>query len=161
VFDKDNTLTEPFSLEVDPRLRGSLGACQAAFGASRLVLYSNSAGLEQYDPEGRRNLSPRGYVGPGEAMAVEGAAGEESGVTGGAARGTTNASGQTQPKPPHLLLPARPITRLLAGEEAAALEAALGVHVLRHSEKKPSGGSGELERHFGCPASELVMVGDR
>lgn len=48
-----------------------------------------------------------------------------------------------------------------AGEEAAALEAALGVAVLRHREKKPSGGKGEVEAHFGCGAHEVVMVGDR
>ena len=31
----------------------------------------------------------------------------------------------------------------------------------RHVDKKPSGGSAELEAHFGCPTRELVMVGDR
>lgn len=48
-----------------------------------------------------------------------------------------------------------------AGKEARELEAALGVPVLRHREKKPGGGSGELEAHFGCPAADLIMVGDR
>ena len=28
-------------------------------------------------------------------------------------------------------------------------------------EQKPAGGAGALERHFGCDASKLVMVGDR
>lgn len=97
VFDKDNTLTAPFSLEVEPRLRASLAAAGAAFGG-RLVLYSNSAGLQQYDPH---------------------------------------------------------------GEEAVRLEAALGIPVLRHKDKKPAGGAAELEAHFGCLVSELVMVGDR
>lgn len=97
VFDKDNTLTAPFALEVDPPLRRSLDRCMEVFGG-RVVLYSNSAGLEQYDPEGK---------------------------------------------------------------EARELEAALGVPVLRHREKKPGGGSGELEAHFGCPAADLIMVGDR
>lgn len=49
----------------------------------------------------------------------------------------------------------------MTGKEAAALEASLGVGVLRHTEKKPAGGSAELEVHFGCPAHQLVMVGDR
>lgn len=48
-----------------------------------------------------------------------------------------------------------------AGTEAAALEAALGVAVLRHKEKKPAGGKEDMEAHFGCAARELVMVGDR
>lgn len=33
--------------------------------------------------------------------------------------------------------------------------------MLRHAAKKPAGGSEELESHFGCPASQLLMVGDR
>ncbi|KXZ50576.1 hypothetical protein GPECTOR_16g751 [Gonium pectorale] len=97
VFDKDNTLSEPFALHVEPRLQSSLSRCMAAF-EGRAVLYSNSAGLKQYDPDGK---------------------------------------------------------------EAEQLEAALGIPVLRHTEKKPSGGSAELEAHFGCPASDLIMVGDR
>ncbi|GBF97341.1 hypothetical protein Rsub_10032 [Raphidocelis subcapitata] len=52
VFDKDNTLCEPFALEIDPRLRASVEAARRAFGG-RLAVYSNSAGLQQYDPEGR------------------------------------------------------------------------------------------------------------
>lgn len=47
------------------------------------------------------------------------------------------------------------------GHEAATLEAALGMPVLRHRDKKPGGGKMELEQHFGCPSSHLVMVGDR
>ncbi|GFR41616.1 hypothetical protein Agub_g2341 [Astrephomene gubernaculifera] len=97
VFDKDNTLSLPFALEVEPRLRSSLASCLRAF-EGRAVLYSNSAGLKQYDPE---------------------------------------------------------------GEEARRMEAALGVPVLRHEDKKPAGGFAELESHFGCPVADLVMVGDR
>ncbi len=48
-----------------------------------------------------------------------------------------------------------------AGKEAAALEAALGIPVLRHADKKPSGGSAELAAHFGCAPADLIMVGDR
>ena len=53
MFDKDNTLTAPFAATVEPRLIESLGACQRAFGAGGVVLYSNSAGLKQYDPDGK------------------------------------------------------------------------------------------------------------
>ena len=49
----------------------------------------------------------------------------------------------------------------LTGKEADELEALLGVHVLRHAKKKPAGGKAELEAYFGCPAEQLVMVGDR
>ncbi len=51
VFDKDNTLTEPYSLEVSAALQPSLQECITAF-QGRLVLMSNSAGLEQFDPDG-------------------------------------------------------------------------------------------------------------
>lgn len=87
VFDKDNTLCEPFALAVPPQLLPSFQQCQAAFGDSKLVLYSNSAGLQQYDPD---------------------------------------------------------------GQEAATLESAFGVHVLRHEDKKPAGGCEELQRYCGC-----------
>lgn len=97
IFDKDNTLTEPYRLELHPSAAAALADCTAAFDG-RVVLYSNSAGLEQFDPE---------------------------------------------------------------GTEAAALEAALGVPVLRHREKKPAGGPEDVERHFGCPAHRLIMIGDR
>ena len=42
---------EPYSLELHPHARDSLAACRAAFDG-KLVLYSNSAGLQQFDPEG-------------------------------------------------------------------------------------------------------------
>ncbi|KAL4854406.1 putative phosphatidylglycerophosphatase [Chlorella vulgaris] len=97
VFDKDNTLTEPYELELHPHVRDSLAECSRVF-EGRLVLYSNSAGLQQFDPDGK---------------------------------------------------------------EAAVLEAALGIPVLRHREKKPSGGSEDIEQHFECKAEQLIMVGDR
>lgn len=61
---------------------------------------------------------------------------------------------------------ARPVGRCVcasvhAGKEAASLEAALGIHVLRHTDKKPAGGAAELAAHFGCPSEQLIMVGDR
>ena len=85
IFDKDNTLTEPYQLELHPSAAAALQGCRAAFGDA-MVLYSNSAGLEQFDPE---------------------------------------------------------------GTEAAALEAALGIPVMRHREKKPAGGKEDAEKHFG------------
>lgn len=57
VFDKDNTLTEPYAEEVAQQLVPSLRRCQEAFGG-RLVLFSNSAGLAQFDPQGMHWLVP-------------------------------------------------------------------------------------------------------
>jgi phosphatidylglycerophosphatase GEP4 len=54
VFDKDNTLTEPYTLDLQPDAAAALRECRAAFGERALVLYSNSAGLAQYDPDGER-----------------------------------------------------------------------------------------------------------
>ena len=53
VFDKDNTLTTPYALEVHEKVRTSLEACKEAFGAENVAVYSNSAGLFQYDPDGK------------------------------------------------------------------------------------------------------------
>ncbi|KAJ1698401.1 hypothetical protein LUZ63_006913 [Rhynchospora breviuscula] len=48
------------------------------------------------------------------------------------------------------------------GSEARALEESIeGIHVIRHEAKKPAGSAEEIERVFGCPTSQLVMVGDR
>lgn len=55
VLDKDNTLTHPYSSQIAPQLVPSLDRCQRAF-AGRLVLFSNSAGLRQFDPEGNTLL---------------------------------------------------------------------------------------------------------
>lgn len=52
MFDKDNTLTRPFSRSLDPDAAASLESCKEVFGQS-IVLFSNSAGLKQYDPEGQ------------------------------------------------------------------------------------------------------------
>ncbi|CAO3622141.1 unnamed protein product [Cunninghamella blakesleeana] len=46
------------------------------------------------------------------------------------------------------------------GKEAEALEKALGIHVLRHTEKKPSGGKA-LTNHFKALPNEISFVGDR
>lgn len=47
------------------------------------------------------------------------------------------------------------------GQQAQAIEHALQVNVLRHQEKKPSGGE-ELLKHFsGIKAGRIAIVGDR
>jgi hypothetical protein len=51
VFDKDNTLTAPYSNEVYPRLAGALRSCVEAFGAEQVAVLSNSAGTPD-DPGG-------------------------------------------------------------------------------------------------------------
>jgi len=99
VFDKDNTLTKPFKTELEADVAKSLTQCTAVFG-DKVVLFSNSAGLEQYDPEGDASVEC--------------------------------------------------ITRPLAqGKEAAKLERILGIHVLRHRDKKPSGRVSEIEEYLG------------
>ncbi|XP_011044807.1 PREDICTED: uncharacterized protein LOC105139874 isoform X2 [Populus euphratica] len=47
------------------------------------------------------------------------------------------------------------------GSKASALEKAIGIKVIRHRVKKPAGTAEEIEKHFGCKSSQLVMVGDR
>ncbi|KAL3638287.1 hypothetical protein CASFOL_017658 [Castilleja foliolosa] len=97
VFDKDNTITAPYSLSLWPPLRSSVEQCKSLFGAN-IAVFSNSAGLYEYDPDGRK---------------------------------------------------------------AAALEDAIGIKVIRHGVKKPAGAAEEIENHFGCKSSRLIMVGDR
>ncbi|KFK35103.1 hypothetical protein AALP_AA5G236100 [Arabis alpina] len=97
VFDKDNTLTAPYSLAIWPPLRPSIDRCKAVFGHD-IAVFSNSAGLTEYDHD---------------------------------------------------------------DSKAKALEAETGIRVLRHRVKKPAGTAEEVEKHFGCASSELIMVGDR
>ncbi|KAI3830803.1 hypothetical protein MKX03_002891 [Papaver bracteatum] len=97
VFDKDNTLTLPYSLSLWSPLETSLDHCRSVFG-DNVVVFSNSAGLRQFDADGTK---------------------------------------------------------------ARAVEESIGVHVLRHSVKKPAGDAKEIEKYFGCGTSQLLMVGDR
>ena len=53
IFDKDNTLTTPYAMEINDRVRRSLESCKEAFGEKNVAVYSNSAGLYQYDPDGK------------------------------------------------------------------------------------------------------------
>ncbi|EPS69917.1 haloacid dehalogenase superfamily protein, partial [Genlisea aurea] len=97
IFDKDNTITAPYSLTLWPILEPSMAACKSVFG-SNIGIFSNSAGLLEYDPD---------------------------------------------------------------GVKAKAVEDAIGINVIRHCEKKPVGTADEIERHFRCESSRLIMVGDR
>ncbi|XP_028196178.1 uncharacterized protein LOC114381185, partial [Glycine soja] len=45
--------------------------------------------------------------------------------------------------------------------KARMLEDAIGIKVIKHRVKKPAGTAEEIEKHFGCVASQLIMVGDR
>ncbi|KAK8469378.1 hypothetical protein PHAVU_005G057920 [Phaseolus vulgaris] len=97
VFDKDNTITAPYSLKPWPPLESSLESCKLEFGHD-IAVFSNSAGLHEYDHD---------------------------------------------------------------GSKARMLEGAIGIKVIRHRVKKPAGTAEEIEKHFGCEASRLIMVGDR
>ncbi|XAR49500.1 Phosphatidylglycerophosphatase [Bertholletia excelsa] len=97
VFDKDNTITVPYSLTLWQPLRSSMERCKSVFG-NDIAVFSNSAGLNEFDPNGRK---------------------------------------------------------------ARALEGSIGIKVIRHTVKKPAGTAEEIEKHFGCESSRLVMVGDR
>ncbi|KAG8364773.1 hypothetical protein BUALT_Bualt18G0033600 [Buddleja alternifolia] len=98
VFDKDNTITVPYSLSLWDPLGQSIQHCKSLFGEHNIAVFSNSAGLSEYDPDGGK---------------------------------------------------------------ARALEDAIGIKVIRHSVKKPAGSAEEIEKHFGCESSQLIMVGDR
>lgn len=97
VFDKDNTITAPYSLSLWPPLESSLEQCRSVFG-NNIAVFSNSAGLLEFDPDGKK---------------------------------------------------------------ARVLESATGFKVVRHKVKKPAGTAEEIEKHFGCESSQLIMVGDR
>lgn len=55
VFDKDNTLTEPYAIAIAPILVDSLRKCIQTFDG-KVALLSNSAGLEEFDPEGKASM---------------------------------------------------------------------------------------------------------
>lgn len=97
VFDKDNTITAPYSLTLWGPIASSVERCKSVFG-NDIAVFSNSAGLYEYDPD---------------------------------------------------------------GSKARALEKAIGIKVIRHKVKKPAGTAEEIEEHFGCSSSLLILVGDR
>jgi len=51
VFDKDNTLTAPYAPALWPPLAAAFDQCRTAFPPGALAIYSNSAGLKEYDPD--------------------------------------------------------------------------------------------------------------
>ena len=53
VFDKDNTLTRPYEKTVWRDVADALEQCKRVFGTDNVVVLSNSAGLYQFDPEGK------------------------------------------------------------------------------------------------------------
>ncbi|XP_043701532.1 phosphatidylglycerophosphate phosphatase 1, chloroplastic/mitochondrial [Telopea speciosissima] len=53
IFDKDNTLTAPYSLALWPPLNPSLERCRSVFDGN-VAIFSNSAGLYQYDIDGSK-----------------------------------------------------------------------------------------------------------
>lgn len=97
VFDKDNTLTAPYSLTLWGPLSSSIEQCKSVFGHD-IAVFSNSAGLYEYDHD---------------------------------------------------------------ASKAMKLEGKIGIKVIRHRVKKPAGTAEEIEKHFGCRSSQLIMVGDR
>lgn len=60
-FDKDNTLTLPFLKTVYPDIQASLDECREVFDG-KIVLFSNSAGLKQFDPDGALHLGLEGLL---------------------------------------------------------------------------------------------------
>ncbi|GMI67758.1 phosphatidylglycerophosphate phosphatase 1 [Hibiscus trionum] len=62
VFDKDNTITVPYSLTLWPPLRPSIQECKDIFGPDIAVL-SNSAGLLEYDYDGSKAKKLEGTIG--------------------------------------------------------------------------------------------------
>lgn len=54
---QDNTLTEPYAELVAPQLASALEQCKRTF-PDRVVLFSNSAGLQEFDPDGVHSWRP-------------------------------------------------------------------------------------------------------
>ncbi|KAG6473175.1 hypothetical protein ZIOFF_067087 [Zingiber officinale] len=150
VFDKDNTLTTPYSLALWPPLSPSLRLCQASFPGS-VAVFSNSAGLKQYDPDGA------------EAKALEEAIEGIRVVKHG-----KYFMRFMRITPPLRLTKASlfffNLTYKLSPWHFFPVFFLLNqlLHLFFILEvKKPSGTAEDIERYFGCPASLLVMVGDR
>ena len=58
------------------------------------------------------------------------------------------------------MIPCNALQGCQPGAEAAAVGEALGIHVLRHTEKKPAGGKEEVEHYFGYVYHVLSVVVD-
>ncbi|XP_057468689.1 phosphatidylglycerophosphate phosphatase 1, chloroplastic/mitochondrial-like isoform X2 [Actinidia eriantha] len=62
VFDKDNTITVPYSLALWGPLGSSIERCKSVFG-NDIAVFSNSAGLYEFDPDGRKARALEGATG--------------------------------------------------------------------------------------------------
>ncbi|KAL3502882.1 hypothetical protein ACH5RR_037331 [Cinchona calisaya] len=62
VFDKDNTITAPYSLSLWPSLGSSIEHCKSLFG-NNIAVFSNSAGLHEYDPDGKKARALESAIG--------------------------------------------------------------------------------------------------
>ena len=51
VFDKDNTITEPYKTEVPPGIKAAWEECLSVFQRENVVIFSNSAGSTDDDPQ--------------------------------------------------------------------------------------------------------------
>ncbi|KAJ9554015.1 hypothetical protein OSB04_018060 [Centaurea solstitialis] len=129
VFDKDNTLTVPYSLALFGPIASSVESCKSVFG-NNIAVFSNSAGLEEYDPDGRK------------ARALEYVIGIR------VIRHSKSAEFMIYLKKVYI--------SILSWHNLSALLCLFILEV-----KKPAGSAEEIERHFGCDSSKLIMVGDR
>ncbi|CAA0816315.1 haloacid dehalogenase (HAD) superfamily protein [Striga hermonthica] len=137
VFDKDNTITAPYSLSIWAPLALSVHQCKSLFG-NNVAVFSNSAG----------NFKAIPFVGFDVELSFSF-------------------------RCVFLCLFCVDVAYLVKkkknglyeygpdGRKAGALEDAIGIKVVRHRVKKPAGTAEEIERHFGCKSSRLIMVGDR
>ncbi|XVF16819.1 hypothetical protein REPUB_Repub10bG0064900 [Reevesia pubescens] len=62
VFDKDNTISAPYSLTLWPPLRPSIERCRDVFGPD-IAVFSNSAGLLEYDHDDSKATKLEGTIG--------------------------------------------------------------------------------------------------
>lgn len=63
VFDKDNTLTLPYELTLWDPLKPSLDRCKSVFGEANVAVFSNSAGLAEFDPDESKAVAVERAVG--------------------------------------------------------------------------------------------------
>lgn len=73
IFDKDNTLTAPYSFTMEARIEKAVRDCQKLFGYEHVVIFSNSAGIDFIQLLTLGSDDDRGYL---HAEAIE----EELGI---------------------------------------------------------------------------------
>eukprot|EP01132_Coremiostelium_polycephalum_P004082 gene4082-5110_t len=62
LFDKDNTITEPYKLEIYEPFKESLNKCKEIFGESNVAIISNSAGSSD-DPQFKKAIEIEKSIG--------------------------------------------------------------------------------------------------